>query len=94
MTSFITVVSSVLFGAALAQAGDTRITQEQFSAADTDRDGALTLAETQAGMPTLAAKFSTLDSDGDGKLSADELNAYNKGAGKATEPEKKPTDRY
>jgi Ca2+-binding EF-hand superfamily protein len=92
MTTLATVVSSVLLGAAVAQAGDTKITQEQFSKADKDRDGAVTLAEAKTGMPTLADHFAAVDSNGDGKVSADELNAYNKSmeADQATRP---PTDK-
>ena len=45
ITKLVTVVSTVLLGAAVAQAGDTKISQEKFTAADTDRDGSLTLAE-------------------------------------------------
>ena len=92
MTTLATVVSSVLLGAAVAQAGDPKITQEQFKAADKDRDGAITLTEAQAGLPTLAAKFASVDSNGDGKVSADELNADTKSmdADQATTP---PTDK-
>ena len=92
ITKLVTVVSTVLLGAAVAQAGDTKISQEKFTAADTDRDGSLTLAEAQAGMPTLAEKFASVDSNSDGKVSTDELNAYTKSmeADQATSP---PTDK-
>jgi hypothetical protein len=92
-TTLTAAVSSVLLGAAVAQAGDTKITQEQFSAADKDRDGALTLAEAQAGTPTLAAHFSSVDANGDAKVSTDELNAYNKKAMEADEATRTPTDK-
>ena len=78
VTKLATVVSSVLLGAALAQAGEPKSSQEQFTAADKDRDGALTLAEAKTGMPKLAAKFASIDTNGDGKVSSDELNAYSK----------------
>ena len=77
VTKLATVVSSILLGAAMAQAGESKITQEQFKAADKDRDGALTLAEAK-GMPTLEAKFASVDTNGDGKVSAEEFNAFNK----------------
>ena len=96
MTTLATVVSSVLLSAAVAQAGDTKVTQEQFSAADKDRDGAITLAEAQTGMPTLAAEFSSVDSNGDGKVSADELNSYTKAGDKSMEADEAatpPTDK-
>jgi len=57
-TLLATVVSSLLLGAAV-QAGDYKMTKEQFTAADKDRDGALTLAEAQAGAPKLAEKFAS-----------------------------------
>jgi Ca2+-binding EF-hand superfamily protein len=93
ITTLATVVSSLLLGAAVAQAGDTKITQDQFTAADKDRDGSITLAEAQSGMPTLAAKFSSVDANGDGKVSVDELNAYNSKAMEADETTAPPTDK-
>ena len=36
ITKLVTVVSTVLLAAAVAQAGDTKISQEKFTAADTD----------------------------------------------------------
>ena len=43
-------------------------------------------------MPTLAEKFASVDSNSDGKVSTDELNAYTKSmeADQATSP---PTDK-
>lgn len=95
-TTLAAVVSSILLGAAAAQAGDTQITKEQFSAADTDRDGSLTLTEAQAGVPKLAEKFASVDANGDGKVSADELNAHYKGHDKSMEADEAaspPTDK-
>ena len=49
--------------------------QQSFKAADTNGDGALTLAEAQAqsGMPMLSSHFSTIDADKDGKVTSQEL---------------------
>ncbi len=47
-----------------------------FKAADTDRDGSLTLAEAQSGLPTVAAHFSTVDANRDGKLTQQEMAAH------------------
>lgn len=44
--------------------------------ADIDGDGELTLAEIQAAAPTFAANFQDMDTDANGKLSRDELKAY------------------
>lgn len=96
MTKLTAVVSSVLFGAALAHAGDNKITQEQFTAADTDRDGSLTLAEAQTGIPMLAEKFASVDANGDGKVSSDELKTHYKGHDKSMEADEAaspPTDK-
>jgi Ca2+-binding EF-hand superfamily protein len=96
MTQLVAVISSVLFGAALAQAGDTKITQEQFTAADTDRDGFITLAEAQTGLPMLSEKFASVDANGDAKVSADELKAHYKGHDKSMEADEAaspPTDK-
>jgi hypothetical protein len=75
-----TVVSSVLLASAAAYAGDSA-TKEKWSAADTDRDGQLTLAEARAGMPAVADKFASIDANGDGKISGDEFRAYHKASG-------------
>ena len=80
MTRIATIVSSVLLASAAAYAGDSA-TKEQWSAADKDRDGQLTLAEAQAGMPTVADKFASIDANGDGKISGDEFSAYHKASG-------------
>ena len=85
ITTLATVVSSILLGAAVAQAGDTKISQDQFKAADTDRDGSITLAEAQTGIPQLAEKFTSVDANGDGKVSADELSAHYKSHDKSME---------
>jgi hypothetical protein len=95
ITVLATVVSSVLLGAA-AQAGDYKMTKEQFTAADTDRDGSLTLAEAQAGAPKLAEKFASLDANGDGKLSVEEWSAHSKAGDKSMESDEAttpPTDK-
>ncbi len=49
---------------------------QDFKAADTDRDGSVTLAEAQNGLPTIAPHFATIDADKDGKLSRDEMAAH------------------
>jgi Ca2+-binding EF-hand superfamily protein len=95
MTTLATVVSSVLLTATMAHAGESKathekITQEQFTAADMDRDGSLTLAEAKTGTPALAAKFSSVDANRDGKISADELSAFNK-TGKSMESDEATT---
>jgi Ca2+-binding EF-hand superfamily protein len=95
MTKLATVISFVLIGAA-AQAGDYKMTKEQFTAADTDRDGSLTLAEAQASAPKFAEKFAKVDANGDGKVSVDELNAHGKSGDKSMESDEAttpPTDK-
>jgi len=60
-----------------AQSGHPMHTRhgERFKAADTDGDGAIDLAEAQVGLPGLAAQFSTVDANGDGKVTPDEMRA-------------------
>ena len=48
---------------------------ERFKAADANDDGGIDLAEAQTAMPKLAEKFSTVDKDNDGKVTADELKS-------------------
>ena len=86
-----TMVSTLLLGAAAAQAGDYKMSKEQFTAADTDRDGSLTLAEAQAGAPKLAEKFASLDANSDGKLSLSECDAAHGKAGDKSMESDQPT---
>jgi hypothetical protein len=48
--------------------------QERWNAHDTDRDGAISLAEAQAGAPGLAQNFAKFDANGDGKLTREEMH--------------------
>jgi Ca2+-binding EF-hand superfamily protein len=94
VTKLITVFSTAMLGAAVAQAGDTKITQDQFTAADKDRDGSITLTEAQTGMPTVVEKFSSVDTNADGKLSMDELKAHKSmEADEATTPATDSTEK-
>lgn len=89
-TTMAAVISSILLGAVAAQAADTsstsststatdtKISSDQFKAADKNRDGNLSMSEVQASMPTVASRFSSIDTNGDGKISASELSSYNK----------------
>jgi Ca2+-binding EF-hand superfamily protein len=47
-----------------------------FKAADKDGDGALDMAEAEAGVPKVAQHFATIDADQDGKVTHDELRAH------------------
>ena len=47
-----------------------------FERADTDRDGTLSRAEVEQGLPRLASKFARVDRDRDGRLTRQELRAY------------------
>ena len=89
-TTLAMFVSSALLSAA-ALAGDPKATQDQFKAADKDLDGSITLAEATAGMPKLAENFASVDANGDGKVSADELNAYQKSGDKSMESDEATT---
>jgi len=51
---------------------------ERFKAADANADGGIDLAEAQTAMPKLAEKFSTVDADNDGKVTADELRSLHR----------------
>lgn len=49
---------------------------ERFQAADKDDDGALTLAEAEAGgISKIVTHFERLDANGDGKVTADEVRS-------------------
>lgn len=77
----ITALLGCLALAPLAMAGDTegrgppQGAQERWTARDADGDGAISLAEAEAGMPGLAQNFARLDTDGDGKVTREEMHA-------------------
>ena len=48
---------------------------ERWTAHDTDGDGAISLAEAQAGAPGLAQNFTRFDANGDGQLTREEMHA-------------------
>lgn len=48
---------------------------ERWAAHDTDGDGAISLAEAQAGAPRLAANFARFDTDQDGRVTREEMHA-------------------
>ncbi len=50
--------------------------EERYRAADTNGDGAIDLAEAQAGMPRAAEKFGDIDADGSGQLTREEMRTY------------------
>jgi len=64
------VVASVL-ATGPAEAQDSR-----FARADTDRNGALSRAEVDRGLPGIASHFSEIDRNRDGNLSPEELRAW------------------
>ena len=48
---------------------------ERLKAADSNGDGLIDKAEAEAKLPRIAKRFDTLDADGDGKRSPDEMRA-------------------
>lgn len=48
---------------------------QRFAAADTNKDGRLTLEEAKAGMPRVAANFQKIDSQKKGYVTAAEIKA-------------------
>jgi len=49
--------------------------EERWKAADTDGDAAISREEAKVAMPRLAAEFDTVDANGDGKVTRDEMRA-------------------
>lgn len=49
---------------------------ERWAALDADGDGALSLAEAQAGAPRIAQDFARLDADADGKVTREEMHQH------------------
>ena len=55
-----------------------RTIQERFDAANTTRDGKLTLAQAQTGMPRIAQNFDAIDTAHKGYVTMDDIHAYNR----------------
>jgi len=79
----VAVVSLVLLTSGLVQAQQgNRVEQfqaklnERFGAADQDKDGWITRAEADAGMPFVARHFDQIDTQSKGRLSRDDIVAY------------------
>lgn len=76
------LVALAAAGAALLSSGALAQSTEQisakFSAADTDGDGKLTLAEAKAGMPKVASNFAKIDRDKKGYVTLDQIIAMMK----------------
>jgi Ca2+-binding EF-hand superfamily protein len=66
---FAAVAAALAAGAAAAQ--DSR-----FARADTDRNGVLSRAEVDRGLPGIAPRFNEVDRNRDGNLSPDELRTW------------------
>jgi hypothetical protein len=49
---------------------------ERFNAADADQDGKLTLAEAQSGMPRVAKSFDVIDTQKNGYVTLEQVEAY------------------
>jgi len=64
-------VVAAVFAAGAAAAQDSR-----FARADTDRNGVLSRAEVDRGLPGIAPRFNEVDRNRDGNLSPDELRAW------------------
>jgi hypothetical protein len=65
------VIVATVLGAGTAAAQDSR-----FARADTDRNGVLSRAEVDRGLPGIAPRFDEIDRNRDGNLSPDELRAW------------------
>lgn len=50
--------------------------EQKFSAADANRDGKLTLAEAQAGMPRIAQHFDEIDTSHQGYITLDQIESF------------------
>lgn len=63
--------------------------EARFQAADTDKDELLSLDEVRAGMPELVELFTTIDTDGNGKLTLAEIRSYAEWRRISTMPERR-----
>jgi hypothetical protein len=62
--------------AALAAAATAGAQDSRFARADTDRNGVLSRAEVDRGLPGIAPRFNEVDRNRDGNLSPDELRTW------------------
>lgn len=61
-----------------APSGSGNRARERLGKADADRNGLLSRAEVERGLPELIVHFRRIDADADGGISADELRAWRK----------------
>jgi hypothetical protein len=97
-------VTSILLGAATAQADPTTAapmgdkgssemslgSTSHWAKADTNGDGILSQTELTAAAPNLSTSFTTMDANGDQKLTQDEFKAWHK-SHHAADPAKDPS---
>lgn len=78
-TLTVVLALAALSSAACAQrqlnADQREAIRERWQAADRNGDGAIDRAEAEAGLPRVYTHFDRLDTDGDGRLTAEELRA-------------------
>lgn len=67
---------SIGVASATLSAADEAMLREKFAAADIDKNGQLTLAETKAGMPRVAKGFAKIDAQNKGYITLDEILAF------------------
>ena len=58
--------------------GHRRTLQQRFEDANTGRDGRLTLAQAQSGMPAVARDFDAIDTGHKGYVTLDDIHAHNR----------------
>lgn len=76
IAALITAATLAIGTAAIAHADETAELKEKFTAADTNHDGKLTLAEAKAGgMKRIARGFDRIDTDGDGSITLEQIEA-------------------
>ncbi len=71
----VTALGCLLLAPPALLAADAPPPGSHFAGVDTDGDGAISLAEAEAGAPRLAYSFAKFDTDGDGLLTREELQA-------------------
>ncbi len=58
--------------------GHRRTLQQRFDDANTSRDGHLTMAQAEAGMPSVARDFAAIDAGRKGYVTMDDIHAHNR----------------
>ena len=74
-TALLLAIAAAVLPATVSAQNYAKMAEDRFKAADTNKDGKLSKAEAQSGMPRVYTNFDKIDTDKDGYLTLDQVKA-------------------